>query len=773
MDRIYRKRPRRQAGKSFLSSFGPLAVLALAAPVAAAQESAGPGTAQDPGAAPAIEEILVTARRREESLQRVPMSVSAFSEARIRELQADDISDLQYSVPNLYLEKGDAGNAVVYIRGIGQNDSLAFADAGVGIYLDDVFIARSQAAFLDLFDIERVEVLRGPQGTLYGRNTSGGAVKFVSSLPPDQFEGYLEAGAGNYNFLTLKGRVGGPLVDGRLRGKIAVAATSRDGYATNLADGRRDGDTESIAARAALLFTPGDTVDILFSIDGKFDRPDTSRSPVRETSLTGFADPVGAPSSPTLFAPNADPFEVDVNANGLSDLSSYGATLKVNWYPSAAWSLESISAYRKMDFDLNLDTDGSPLPILDILVLQDQKQFSQELRATFDDGGNLVLTTGLYYFRDEDLTFSGVDFGSTSIFGFPLILFGFPSTQLADTDQTTDSLAIFADASYAITERLNVSLGLRYTYEEKKSARRFENFFDISVSAIDDTPPFLQGVGVPSITLAGKDDFDSFTPKVALAYQATDQVLLYASAAKGFKSGGFDGRGNSEFAFQPFDPETVWSYEAGIKSILADGSLIINAAYFYNDYTDLQVTSFGADPDSGTFASLFTNAAEASIQGIEVDLTARAGKYLFLNATAGYMDAEYQQFETLVGGVVTDVSDRELVNAPEWNVSLGAIYERPLSSFLTGTAHIDAAYRSEVFNEITASEILAQDDYIVVNAFLSIRGSDARWELRAGVKNLTDEKIRVQGFNLSEFPGVQLGFYSEPRTYDLRLFFRF
>ena len=636
------------------------ATLALTAP-AAVQAQASDTRAQR---AVTLEEIVVTARRREESLQDVPMSVSALDSNRLFALQADDLTQMQFAVPNLYFDRGDGANAVVFLRGIGQNDSLAFADPGVGVYVDDVFVARSQTALLELFDVDRVEVLRGPQGTLYGRNTIGGAIKFVSTPPPDEPEIYGEAGAGNYNFTTINGRIGGPLVANTLNGKIAVHYAQRDGYATNQASGANDGDMDTLAWRAALAWFPNDQLDMLFTIDGKRDRPDTSRSPLRETTVTGFADPIGDPTTPTVFQPRTDPYVVDVNANGLSDLSSDGFTLKASWALSDDWSLESISAWREMDFDLILDTDGSPLPILDILVREQQKQFSQELRASYNSE-RMNLTGGLYYFNDDDSTFSGFDDGSAGIFGFPVVAFGFPSSALAQTDQKTESIAVFADLSYALTEKLDLGLGLRYTYEEKESGRVFENFFDINVSVINNTPPFLQGAGLPGTPIVGKADFDDVTPKLSFAYHASDDTLLYASVARGFKSGGFDGRGSTEFQFQPFDPETVWGYEAGFKSMLADGRMVVNGAVFYNDYSDLQVTSFGADPGTGVFQSLFTNAAEASIKGFEFELAARPVDGLDLNATLAWLDASYDEFNILVGGVVTDVSSRSMVNSPE------------------------------------------------------------------------------------------------------------
>jgi len=746
---------------------------ALLSPVAWAQDTTGTTLATPPtqssSEATSLDAIVVTARRRSEWLQDVPVAVSAFSERRLSDLQADDISGIQYSVPNLYLDKGDGANAVIYIRGVGQNDSLAFADPGVGVYVDDVFIARSQAAFLEMFDVNRVEVLRGPQGTLYGRNTIGGAVKFVSAPPPSKPSGYLEVGAGNYDQRILKARLGGPLIDGTLNGKVAFAYSARDGYADNTVDGQDDGDQNSLSGRAALDWKPSDRLQVLFSVDGKRDRPDTSRSPVRETPITG-ATPNGAL---VIYPAATDPYVVDVNANGLSDLTAFGASMTVRYLASDAVTIEAITAHRDLDFDLNLDVDGSPLPILDILLLQDQKQFSQEVRASYAADGPLTGTAGLYYFRDDDTSFSGVDNGAATFFGFPVTVFGFPSSSLAETKQVTKSYAAFADASYDLSEKFAASVGLRYTYEEKTSGRLFENFFDPAVSVIRNTPPFLAGVGTAGSPIAGEADFEAFTPKVSVSYKPNEDVLFYGSASRGFKSGGFDGRATTDFSFKPFRPEFVWSYEAGAKTSWMDGKLTLNAAYFYNDYTDVQVTSFGADPVTGVFVSQFTNAAAATIQGLEFELAARPTPNLSVNASLGLLDARYDEFNILVGGVVTDVSDRDLVNSPKVNTNLAMTWERPVSDGLNLVLHGDANYRSSLATEITASPVLRQDAYTLLNAFAALRSTGGTWEVRAGVQNLSDEKVRVQGFNLAEFPGVQLGFYAAPRTYDLRLIYRY
>ena len=746
---------------------------AVAADAQTAQPVAAPVQADQASDAPSdgsrVNDIIVTARRRSESLQDVPIAVSAYGANRIDELQARDLSGLQYTTPNLYLDQGDASNAVIYIRGIGQNDSLAFADPSIGVYVDDVFVARTQAAFLDLFDVDHVEVLRGPQGTLYGRNTIGGAIKFVSKRPPKQFDGYAEAGYGNYNTVSLKGRVGGPIAGDTLRGNIAFAFDRRDGYNFNSFTGKRDGDVRSYAGRASLLFAPTDRLEFLLSGDVKLDRPDTSRSPVRQTPIT-----VVGPAGGLVTLPAAtDPYVVDTNANGLSDQDGYGVSLTANFTASDAVTLSSITSYRGFNFDLNLDTDGSPAPVLDILLHQKERQFSQELRLNFDNHAGVTVVGGLYYFHDRDDTFSGVDNGAATIFGFPVTLFGFASSSLADTLQITDSYAAFADATYAITRKLTIEAGLRYTSEDRSSRRDFENFFDPTVSVINHAPPFLAGVGTPGARIAGKVNFGAWTPKATLSYKPNQDVLFYASASRGFKSGGFDGRATTDFGFTPFRPEYVWSYEGGAKTSWLDRHLVANAAVFYNNYTDIQVTSFGADPVTGVFVSRFSNAAKARTYGAELELQAQPTRQLSIDASVGYLNGRYQKFDILVGGVVTDVTDRAMVNAPRWNASLGATYTVPIGQALTGTFHVDGAYRDRVATEITDSPVLAQPGYALLNAFIQISTPGDRWQLRAGVRNLTDHAVRTQGFNLADFPGVQVNFYGAPRTYDLRLTHKF
>ena len=420
----------------------------------------------------AIEEIIVTARRREESLWTVPGSVSAFSEARLRDLQATDMRQVQFAVPNFHFQKSDSSNAAVYLRGIGQNDSLPFVEPGVGVYIDDVYVARTQAAFVELFDIERVEVLRGPQGTLYGRNSPGGAVKLITRQPSDEFEAYAEVGAGSLNARIYNGRISGPLSsDGRWKGKISFSGVERDGYSENAVLGGTDGDTNTRSFRSGLDFEPSDNLSFVLRFEGKFERPDRSLTPIRKTPLTLFPDPVGAPFSPVTYLPTEEafgsPYVVEGTANILADLTTHGASFKIKRHFGDDWYLESITAYRKLSWDFVLDADSTPHPVLDIPVYEDDDQFSTELRVAFERDSGLSFTGGLFYFIDDDVVLAGFDDTSASFeflgFFFPIISVGVPSGGYGESDQSTRSIAAFADITFPISDTTSVEIGARYT----------------------------------------------------------------------------------------------------------------------------------------------------------------------------------------------------------------------------------------------------------------------------------------------------------------------
>lgn len=721
-------------GASFLS------LSILAGSPAAAQDAPVETAMQaenDTGAG--VTDIVVTAQRRDERLQDVPIAVTALSETALQNLQASDVGDLEGSVPNLTIHEGDASNAVVYVRGVGQIDSLAFADPGVGIYIDDVYLGRAQGAFLSVYDVDRIEVLRGPQGTLYGRNTIGGAVKFVSSPLTNDLHYRAEATYGNYDELELKGSVGGALIDDVLLAKAAISYSRRDGYSDNAFDGSDDGDKNQLAGRLALEFRPGSDVRFRLNVDASRDRPDHSRTPARATAVFGYP------------ATLDNPFKVNANFNGLSDLDTFGASLTGEWDVSDALTLKSISAYRELDYATELDLDATPLAIFGTYVDEQQHQYSQEIQLNYSsDRFNGV--AGVYYFDEKDVTISG-------IFG-PVIEFISASLN----DQHNRSVAFYGQGSYELTDKLSLTGGMRYTYE-KKNFFRTQEFFAATAPY-----PVPYGTGAEVTRIDTDHSWDAFTPKVGIDYKVNDDVLAYASVSRGFKSGGFDGRANNDAGAVPYDPETLWAYEVGVKSTLLDRKLIANLAVFWNDYKDLQLSSFTAD-DNGDFTALFTNAGAATIRGAELELQARPVPALNLNLTVGYLDAHYDEY---IGDEGADLSDeRELVNAPKWSTRLGATYVFDLGGSGDLTAGADVSYRSKTYPTVSSSEVLAQDKYALVDAFLRWSDKDDHFYVQAGVKNLTDKRYREQGFDLSDSLGYQLAYYGAPRTYRLTVGTRF
>lgn len=716
--------------KAILTGSVSLLALAAQAPMSAAQATDDPGVEEE--AVKTLGQVTVTARRREESLKDVPGSVTAISADEIARFASTEIGDLQSTVPNVVLHEGDAQNTVAYIRGVGQLDSLAFADPGVGIYLDDVYLGRAQGSFLDVFDVERIEVLRGPQGTLYGRNTIGGAIKFVSRAPTETPELSASATLGSYDQTDFSVGVSGPIAGDKLLGKAAIAYLSRDGYADNTVTGQDDGDRDTLAWRGSILAHLSDTFRVQLSADGSKDTPDTSRTPNRETAVFG------------AFPRSEDPFTIDADFNGLSDLSVGGVSARATWDVSDALTLVSTTAYREMQYDANLDLDATGAPLFGVFVFEDQNQFSQELQANYEKGA-LSIVGGLYYFDEEDVTESG-------IFGPDI---AFVSNSL--NDQQTTAFAVYGDLSYDVSDRLSVSVGVRLT-EEEKDFSRVQEFFGATTPLVPQI-----GTGFRATDVDTSETFSNTSPRLSISYDLNDDVTTYASIGRGFKSGGFDGRSNSGFEAQPFDAETLTAYEAGFKGSFANGAVFASAAVFLNDYQDLQVSSF--TEQNGAFAAIFTNAAEAQIAGFEVEGSWQATEHLRFDFAGGYLDADYDEF---IGENGADVSDiLTPANAPDWTGRLAANYRRAIGQETELVVAASAAYRGDVYPTVSSSEVLRQGGYTLYDASVGLEFSDGKYALLLAGRNLSDKEYRTQGFDLSDSLGYQLGYYGAPRTISL------
>ena len=731
-------------------------------------------------AGPGIEEIVVTAERRAANLQDVPLSVSAFSQSVLELQQVDTLGDLQSLVPNLSIHVGDANNAVVYIRGVGQIDSIAFFEPGVGVYLDDVYLGRAQGAFLDVVDVERIEVLRGPQGTLYGRNSVGGAIKYVSAAPTEAFSGNASVTVGEYNQLDAKLSVSGALMDDRLLGRLTLAHLGREGYSSNAFDGRDDGDRDTQFFRGVLAFHPSDRVDVQLAFDYTDSNPDRSRTPAKETPINvPLVDPYTLRTSVTSFQADRDPFKVNADFNTTAHMETLGYSLDIGWQINDAWNFRSISAYRELDYGTELDLDGTPINSFGIFYFNDQKQTTQEFQLAYQSE-RLSAIGGLYYFKEEGDTFDGA------------ILSNLLIAAVGEAYASTDSYALFTQFDYSVSDRLLATLGFRYTDEEKDYRRQAEDFslpalagrsVDSATGAVSYATPALLnprssdlklgGVGVPRpLTDPAPASFDNFSPKIGLKYQLTENAQVYGNVSLGFKSGGFNGR-LADAQIEPYDEETLTSYELGYKSEWLDRRLRFNTAVFFNDYDDLQVSSFKATPDGSALVGVFTNAGKASMQGLELELTALITEAFSVTANLGYLDAEYDEFITASGGKLVDVSrEREMINAPRWDLFVGINYVIPIARG-TLTFSADASYRDKTYLEINSRETLAQGAYPLINAALMYETADERWQFMLGGKNLSDERYRTHAFDLSAFPGVELGYYNPPRTLSLSASFYF
>jgi len=731
-----------------------------------------------------VEEIIVTAERREANLQDVPVAISSFSSEILAAQQVETIGDLQSMVPNLSIHVGDANNAVAYIRGIGQIDSIAFFEPGVGIYLDDVYLGRAQGAFLDVVDVERIEVLRGPQGSLYGRNTIGGAIKYVSAASTEELSGSLSATVGNYDRLDLKASLSGPISD-RIGGRITIAKLEHEGYSDNSFDGKNDGDRDVFFARGLLDFELSDDVTAQFSMDYSEGSPKRSRTPAKETPISVLiVDPFTFGFSQQNFSADADPFKVNADFNNTESTETLGFNLNVTWQLSDELVIKSISSYRELEYGTEIDLDGTPLNAFGIFYFNDQDQFSQELQLSYQSG-RLSLVSGLYYYEEKGDTFDGGVFNNFLI------------AAAGEATFETKSAAVFGQLDYQINDKLRAIVGFRYTDEEKDYGRVVEDFnltalagiqFDATTGAISYLNPGLLNPGSTDLALGGlvgvarpaanpdTAKFDNFSPKFGLKYQVNDETNVYASVSTGFKSGGFNGR-LADGQLEPYKEETLVSYEMGLKTYLWDKRVRFNSAVFYNKYDDLQVSSFEANADSSGLIPVFSNAGEAVMKGAEIEIFALLTESLSVNFNMGFLDSEYKEFLAGVGGdglTVVDVSDqRSLVNAPRWDGSLGLTFDTELSGMGSLSFSADASYRSKTYLEVNSTENLAQGGYTVFNAGITFHSQDDHWRIMLAGKNLGDKEYRTHAFDLSAFPGVQLGYYNPPRTYSLSAKYRF
>jgi iron complex outermembrane recepter protein len=684
-----------------------------------------------------LDSITVSARKREETLQEVPVAVTAFTAETLDTLNVEDLSDLDAVVPNLtvYAARGSSSTITAYIRAVGQSDPLWGVDPGVGLYLDDVYIARPQGALLDVFDVERIEVLRGPQGSLYGKNTIGGAIKYISSPLEDDLYGKASMTYGSYNQLDTKASINLPLGNGWVS-RFAVASLNRDGYGENITTEQEVSDKEILAARATLGYVGNEDFYARFSADWMDDQ-----SGVRGAQMLGA----------NRFAPGVlpldDRYDVRNGMPNINDTSMLGASMVLGWNLGDSWDLKSVTAYRESDTETNIDFDTLPNKIADVKAFYSDDQLSQEFQLNYDGGGDIRGVTGLYYFT-----------GSAG----GQVLNNFFNLSFGDTQGTvdTDSVAVYGEFTWDFAPQWALTLGGRYTSEEKAA-----DVYNIGYTNASFTTPS----GVVAADFEDSERFDAFSPKVSIDYQMSDNVLLYALASRGFKSGGFNIRAQATAVPRsrlPFEDEQVTSFEVGAKNAFMDNRLFLNLAYFHNDYKDIQLSVFTEIPgsDPAAFFGDFTNAGAGTVEGVELEYQALLTDSFTLQGNLAWLDAKYDEFIT--NGVdVADLGVQKFTNAPEFSGAVSGIYSHGLASGGNLSARLTYGYQSEVYPTTDLSEDIKQEGYGLLSASLIYQTAGA-WRFTLDGSNLTDKEYRTTGYNIGAL-GILTGFYGAPRTVSL------
>lgn len=713
--------------------------LLLPAPVVLAQEAAETAEEEEPQLLEQSDVITVTARKREENLQEVPVAVTVVEGDKLEDLAALDIAEIQANVPNLsiYPGRNQSTTLTVFMRGVGQADPLWGVDPGVGLYLDDVYMARPQGALLDVFDVERIEVLRGPQGTLYGKNTIGGAIKYVSRRPTDEFEGRISVTGGSFSSQEVRAGFSGPLVEGKLRGKFSIASLQHDGYGDNLFTGEEVSDKDTLAFRFALDWLPSDDVTVRFA----YDQTEDDAQPKGYTRLA--ANPL-CPLFLGAACPPLDTFDVEAGLAQINGTDAEGYSMTIEWDINDDWRFKSITAHRESDSRNNIDFDTTPAPITDVVATYFDEQDSQEFQFIYDGGGNLNGVFGFYYFdgRAGGLV-QNVFFGS--IFG------------TTDGNTDTDSLAIFGDGSYAINDKLTFNFGGRFT-EEDKNGRAFNAGY---------TDGTFTEVAVVTADYDETTTFSSFSPKLGLDYQLSDDVMGYVSLSRGFKSGGYNVRAQAA-AFpdtsKPFKDEKLTVAEVGIKSYVND-SLVLNAAVFTGDYEDVQVstfTSFDSDGDgeNDAFFGNFLNAGEATLSGVELEWDYRSptATWFGLSGNLSYLDADADLLDENQDGVL---DTQVITNAPEITGALNLNFNTEAGGGLI-SGFVGYAYRddSTLTNETNP---IVQKSFGLLNAQVGWLAEDGSWSITLNGKNLTDEEYLTNGYNIPVL-GILTGSFGTPMT---------
>ena len=703
-----------------------------------------------------LESVKVTARKREETLQEVPVAVTAFTADALDKLNVRDLADLGAQVPNLtiYAARGSSSTLTAYIRGVGQSDPLWGVDPGVGIYMDDVYIARPQGALLDVFDVERIEVLRGPQGTLYGKNTIGGAIKYISKGLRSDFNGYGSVTVGNYGQTDIKAAIGGGLGGSEyLRGRISVADLHRDGFGENLITRDHVSDKKVRAIRASLGAYVTDDFDLQFAFDHTVDTSGVrgakmlAPNPFNSIPLYGGTGPK---------APLDSRYDVRNGMPNINDTTLSGASLTANFRMNDDWSFKYVLAKRESDTETNIDFDATQDKIADVKAFYSDQQVTHEVQANYDAGGRSRGVIGFYKFDGEA--------GGQVLNNFFNLAFG-------DTQGVvyTNSIAAYADWTFDVSEKFSVDVGARWTSEDKNAVVKNIGYTDAT---------FTKPNGAVAAGFDKTITFKNLSPKISLDYQITPDIMIYGLASRGFKSGGYNIRAQATAvprSAEPFQDEQVDSYEIGTKMGLLDNSLFLNLSAFHNNYKDIQLsifTEYTTPQNTKAFFGDFTNAGAGTVQGFEVEYQWLPVQNFVVSGNLAWLDAK---FDTYLFKGFNIADQQEFTNAPDFSGALNLEYRTDIGAAGSLSARLGYSYQSRVvattevvYDPVTKATVqpITQDGYGLLGAGV-IWKPNAAWTVSLQGSNLADKEYRTTGYNLYSALGVHTGFYGAPRQYSL------
>lgn len=728
----------------------------------------------------AIDEIIVTSRRRDESIQDVPIAVTAFTGEQLERVGAENLIAVGQSSPNVTLEVSRGTNTTItaFIRGVGQQDPVAGFEAGVGLYVDDVYLNRPQAAVLDIYDVERIEVLRGPQGTLYGRNTIGGAIKYVTKALSDEREAKVRVSYGTENQLDLVLTGSTPLSD-NFRVGGSIARLTRDGFGDNLfLPGVENYNKDVLGGRFSMEWDVSD--DFNLRLSGDYIKDDSD--PKQGHRLT-----VGAASGAPILD---DVFDTRSGLNSPEqEVEALGGALTASWTLSDNITLRNILSHRVDETTTPIDFDSLPVEDLDVPAIYENEQFSEELQLIYESD-RLSGVAGFYWLDANAFnTFDVILAQLGGVIGLP----GLNANTFGDVD--TDSWAVYADFSFNVSDAVSLSLGGRYTEDERTSQV-------IRTTFLGGASPALGGTGTPlavTSNFRGSRTFSEFTPRASISWKPNDDQNLYLTYSEGFKGGSFDPRGQTSaapdidgdgtvsdqeiFNFMAFEPEFVDTIEIGLKSSWLDGRVNTSAAVFFSDYTDVQIPgSFGFDSDgdgtNDTFIGVTSNAADADMTGIEFEGTALLSDMFTLGWAIGYLDAEFNEFIDATGTNVAD--QRVFQNTPDLTASATVTYQNSMDLFGNGGTFFvigSGSHRSEASQFEFETVELDQSAFTLWDLSLVWEDDDGHWRAGLHGKNLGDEEYKVAGYY---FPAPTLGlegtvtaFYGYPRTLTATVEYRF